>query len=619
MNNIPNLSLSEKYINYYFNSSNPSPISPQDFPNHIDNINFEYQLKLLDLVANSLSSIEILINHINLNNSIDTVDKCQVLMSKSTLESFYSSVQKKLLYPQLSVPSSQLQSNPNRFVLKLPPKKNLKSSPYPVSCNNNNNNNNNIISPISYKPANNNNLYNYDNNQQSILVPTTPLSNSIDRITTSPPPFVNTPTLVPISPFTPRSLSATPPTPSLVAFNLESKLHNQSYNNLYNNNDMGSIYDGTFLSSAVPPTPFELEYNEQSYQFGRQQYAQQSIEWKHSKISDFTYLYKIASGSFGTAILCCHKQTGIYMCSKLVNKSRLIHQKQKEHLMNERSVMLSLNHPYIVKLYATYNSKNYLFFMMEYLSKGDLFTFIHSHKMRFHEDIIRHAIAEIIVAIEYLHQNDIVYRDLKPENILLDDQGHIKLTDFGLAKRLGSQRTASVCGSIDYIAPEIVQNSSGGYNKSVDWWSLGILIYEIINGSPPFLNCGSTTNTINQPNNNSNNNNNNNTENRYPNTPVFSNKYYSLELHDLIKSLIVSAPEKRLGGKFGAIEIKSHPWFNDLNWKSVQSRSGYGPFYHLEAFKNIGHQQATHYMDDSFILESSQPVNDEFSIFDSKQ
>ncbi|KRX00703.1 Protein kinase-like domain [Pseudocohnilembus persalinus] len=181
---------------------------------------------------------------------------------------------------------------------------------------------------------------------------------------------------------------------------------------------------------------------------------------------------------------------------------------------------------------------------------GDLGTLL-TRKRKFTEEIARIYIAEIISALEYLHRNEIIYRDLKPENIILDKNGHIKITDFGLAKKLlNDSQTRTYLGTPAYFAPEIIMKS--GHNRMVDWWTVGILLYECLVGMPPFYS--------------------RQREELFENiktAPIKIPKSMSQEAKDLIKQLLNRNPKKRLGAQNDAIDIKNHIFFKDFNWDDL--------------------------------------------------
>lgn len=171
------------------------------------------------------------------------------------------------------------------------------------------------------------------------------------------------------------------------------------------------------------------------------------------------------------------------------------------------------------------------------------------------EDQARLYTAEIVSAVSHLHKNGIVHRDLKPENILMKADGHIVLTDFGLAKEIDeSSRTNSLCGTMEYMAPEIIQ--AKGHDKNADWWSIGILLYEMLTGQPPFT----------HPNRQK-------LQQKIINEKVKLPPMVTTEAHSLLKGLLQKDPSKRLGsGPTGANEIKSHKWFRPINWKKLEAR-----------------------------------------------
>eukprot|EP00795_Rhopilema_esculentum_P016341 gene16341-7731_t len=191
--------------------------------------------------------------------------------------------------------------------------------------------------------------------------------------------------------------------------------------------------------------------------------------------------------------------------------------------------------------------------LFEYLPGGELFTFLRN-KVKFKPADAKFYAAETTLALEYLHEKDIVYRDLKPENILLDHEGHVKLTDFGFAKEL-TDMTWTLCGTPEYIAPEVIQNK--GHSFSVDWWALGILIFEMLAGIPPFTDESQFG-----------------TYEKILEGHIIWPKALEDQLEqDLISKLLVPDRTARLGGaKGGAEEIKGHSWFSDVIWSDVFNR-----------------------------------------------
>ena len=166
----------------------------------------------------------------------------------------------------------------------------------------------------------------------------------------------------------------------------------------------------------------------------------------------------------------------------MLSKSQILKTKQVTHIKAEKEILMAVSHPFIVSLYGSSQDQECLYFILEYVVGGEFFTHLRSQG-RFSEDTSRFYASEILLTFEYLHGLDIIYRDLKPENLLLDKTGHIKITDFGFAKKI-DHRTYTLCGTPDYLAPEIILNK--GHGKPVDWWAMGVLIYEMMAGYPPF-------------------------------------------------------------------------------------------------------------------------------------
>ena len=170
---------------------------------------------------------------------------------------------------------------------------------------------------------------------------------------------------------------------------------------------------------------------------------------------------------------------------KTLKKDMILRKGQTTNTKVERMILERLNHPFIVKLHYAFQTPERLYFVIDFLNGGELFFHLRK-EMKFNEDRTRFYAAEILLALECLHSNGIIYRDLKPENVILDSEGHIKLTDFGLSKLqiTGDKMAYTFCGTPEYLAPEIVKGV--GHNQAVDYWSLGLMIYEMLSGINPF-------------------------------------------------------------------------------------------------------------------------------------
>ncbi|KAK4879698.1 hypothetical protein RN001_007844 [Aquatica leii] len=293
------------------------------------------------------------------------------------------------------------------------------------------------------------------------------------------------------------------------------------------------------------------------------------------KLIDLKIVATLGIGGFGRVELVQHKiKKEFVFALKYLKKVDLIQQEQLEHVLNEKNIQMGCNSPFIVCMYKTMKDKKYLYFLMEACLGGDLWLLLQKQsRRRFHENAARFYAASALEALAYLHKRDIVYRDLKPENLMLDPKGNLKLTDFGFAKKLESTgRTYTFVGTPEYMAPEIILNR--GYDKAVDYWALGILIFELLVGKTPFRNKDAsymkTFNLILR-----------GIENvRFPDT-------VSIKAEHLIKRLCRPMPTERLGcQKESTQAIRDHRWFTDLNWEQLQSGNLKTPF--KRTLKNFG-------------------------------
>mmetsp|Transcript_15218 Transcript_15218/g.49953 ORF Transcript_15218/g.49953 Transcript_15218/m.49953 type:complete len:373 (+) Transcript_15218:124-1242(+) len=260
----------------------------------------------------------------------------------------------------------------------------------------------------------------------------------------------------------------------------------------------------------------------------------------------------LGTGSFGRVVLAKHRGKGTVVAIKILSKAQIIRTKQVTHIQAEKDILTMVNFPFIVNLVASMQDPEALYFVLEYVVGGEFFTHLRSAG-RFSEDTTRFYAAEIMLTFEYLHNMDIIYRDLKPENLLLDKQGHLKITDFGFAKQI-EHRTYTLCGTPDYLAPEIILNK--GHGKPVDWWALGVLIYEMLAGYPPFYDDEPWG-----------------TYQKILDGKLDFPSHFSRSSRDLVKKLLQADLTKRYGNlKGGARDIKVHPYFAGTDWGAVVRR-----------------------------------------------
>ena len=202
-------------------------------------------------------------------------------------------------------------------------------------------------------------------------------------------------------------------------------------------------------------------------------------------LNDFHILSTLGTGTFGRVRLVKHRSDGSEsepLALKCLKKSAIIKLKQIDHVKSEKAVLARIDHPFIVNLKGYFQTPSHIYMLLDYACGGELFTLLR-REGRFSNDVALFFASEILLAFEYLHGMDIAYRDLKPENLLIDREGHVKITDFGFAKVV-KDKTYTLCGTPEYLAPEIIQ--SKGHNKNVDWWALGVLVFEMLAGYPPF-------------------------------------------------------------------------------------------------------------------------------------
>ncbi|KAB8272070.1 kinase-like domain-containing protein [Aspergillus minisclerotigenes] len=275
---------------------------------------------------------------------------------------------------------------------------------------------------------------------------------------------------------------------------------------------------------------------------------------------DFEPLLCLGKGSFGTVLLVRHALTGKLYAQKQFRKASItVHKKLVEQTKTERMILESVNrHPFVVKLFYAFQDHEKLYLILEYAQGGELFTHLAMERM-FDEDVAAFYMAEMVLALEHLHQNvGVIYRDLKPENCLLDHEGHLLLTDFGLSKISASDddRCNSSLGTIEYMAPEVIQGKP--YGKACDWWSLGALAYDLLTGSPPFKA-----------------NNNAKLQEKILKQKLTLPYFLGPDAKDLLTRLLRKEPSKRLGYHMpkDLQTIKNHRFFRKIDWKALARRA----------------------------------------------
>jgi len=278
-------------------------------------------------------------------------------------------------------------------------------------------------------------------------------------------------------------------------------------------------------------------------------------------LTDFEFLEVLGKGTFGKVILVKEKRTAEFHAMKILKKAVIVAKDEVTHTMTEKRVLQQSRHPFLTALKYSFQTKDYLCFVLEYVNGGEIFFHL-SRERIFDEDRARFYGCEITLAIDYLHRQEVIYRDLKLENLLLDSDGHIKITDFGLCKEeitFGS-KTHTFCGTPEYLAPEVLEDND--YGRSVDWWGLGVVMYEMMCGRLPFYNRDHDVlfELILME------------ELRFPSG-------LSREGRSLLSQLLDKDPHKRLGSSSSdAQDVMAHRFFNNIDWKDVLEKKIPVPF-----------------------------------------
>uniref|UniRef100_A0A672J5S2 Protein kinase N3 n=1 Tax=Salarias fasciatus TaxID=181472 RepID=A0A672J5S2_SALFA len=281
------------------------------------------------------------------------------------------------------------------------------------------------------------------------------------------------------------------------------------------------------------------------------------------QMEDFKYISVLGRGHFGKVLLVEFKKTGRLYAIKALKKTEIVSRDEVDSLMSEKRIFEMINasrHPFLVQLHGCFQTADHLCFVMEYLPGGDLM--IHIHNSVFSEAQTRFYSACVLLGLEFLHLNKIIYRDLKLDNLLMDADGFVKITDFGLCKEgMGhGDRTSTFCGTPEFLAPEVLTDDN--YTRAVDWWGLGVLIYEMLVGESPFPG---------------------EDEEEVFDSIVNDDVQYPPSLPPdavgILQKLLKKNPAKRLGaGERDAGEVKGDGFFQSIDWEALLARKATPPF-----------------------------------------
>ncbi|KAJ3349719.1 hypothetical protein HDU83_000337 [Entophlyctis luteolus] len=280
-------------------------------------------------------------------------------------------------------------------------------------------------------------------------------------------------------------------------------------------------------------------------------------------LTHFELISLIGKGAYGKVKLVRHKQNLTLYALKYIDKKQCIHQKAVDYIIQERDLLESIHSHFVCNLRYSFQDDENMFMVLDMMKGGDL-RFALVRKGRFDEKAAKFVAAEICLALMYLHSKKIVHRDLKPENILLDSAGHACLTDFNIATRFKeSRKMTAVAGSLSYMAPEILEKEKEkkGYTHIVDWWSLGVVLFELVYGKRPFR--GKTDNQLED-------------SIRKDALVLPTEPALGEECIDIIKGFLTKNPAERLGSNEigGDVKITEHPWFKEYDWEKMENLEG---------------------------------------------
>jgi len=284
---------------------------------------------------------------------------------------------------------------------------------------------------------------------------------------------------------------------------------------------------------------------------------------RKSKIDDFNFIKTLGEGAFGKVILAKHLTEGNFYAIKILEKPQILMHDESQIAFSEKNVLvLGRKNRFLTELHSSFQTPDYIFFAMEYLNGGDLMFHV-MEVGRFPEERAKFYTAELVLALKFLHSKGIIYRDIKLENVMLTSEGHVKMADFGMIKENMNEgaKATTFCGTPPYIAPEMLNGLP--YGGSVDWWALGILLYQMLAGKSPFDHEDDEV-----------------LYKMIQYRQVFIPPSFSQEAEDIIKDLLEKNPKNRLGcnEEIGEEALKDHSFFGSINWTDLEEGKVTPPF-----------------------------------------
>lgn len=287
-------------------------------------------------------------------------------------------------------------------------------------------------------------------------------------------------------------------------------------------------------------------------------------------LTDFSLLKVVGKGAFGRVFL-AKKETGKVYAMKRIRKDKVLRSNAVENILLERKILSEVSHPLLLGIRHAFSSKYRFYFFCDYIVGGDLMRHLTKKPNGFSIAELKFIASQIVLALEELHNNNIAHRDLKPENVLIDEEGYIRLADFGLAKDLSQNAGSGFCGTLEYMAPEIVNASEKGHNYEVDWWTLGIIMYELYYGKTPFIDKSREAILRNIAHN----------EVMFPEKPEEDSDRGFKHFKSVVSKLLAKEPDQRLGHSSknqGAKKVKKHSFFRNVDWEKILTKEYEAPY-----------------------------------------